>query len=183
MDDYSSYGYLYLIHEKFQSLVVFKNYKAEVENLIDKRIKSVRSDCCGEYYGRYDGSNEQSPGPFAKFLEECGIVLQYTMSGSPSMNGVVERRNRMLKDLVRSMITHSTLPESLWEEVLKIPAYLLNRVLTKATIKTPYELRTGKKPSLNHIHIRGCPAEARPYKSNEKKLDARPISCYFIGYS
>ena len=45
----------------------------------------------GEYYGRYDGSGEQRLGPFAKYLEECGIVLQYTMPGSPSMNGVAER--------------------------------------------------------------------------------------------
>ena len=53
---------------------MFKNYKAEVENQLNKRIKSVRFDRGGEYYGRYDGSGEQRPGPFAKFLEECGIV-------------------------------------------------------------------------------------------------------------
>ncbi|KAL9261276.1 hypothetical protein AKJ16_DCAP10545, partial [Drosera capensis] len=49
----------------------------EVENQSEKRIKIVRSDRGGEYYGRYDGSGEQRPGPFAKFLEECGIILQY----------------------------------------------------------------------------------------------------------
>ena len=70
---------------------MFKNYKAEVENQLNKRIKSVRSDCGGEYYGRYDGSGEQRPEPFAKFLEECGIVPQYTMPCTPSMNGVAER--------------------------------------------------------------------------------------------
>ena len=69
------------------------------------------------------------------------------------MNVVSERRNRMLKDMVRSMITHSTLPESLWGEALKIAAYLLNRVPTKTTVKTPYELWTDKKPSLNQLHI------------------------------
>ncbi|RVW74320.1 Retrovirus-related Pol polyprotein from transposon TNT 1-94 [Vitis vinifera] len=72
---------------------------AEVELQLNKRIKSVRSDRGGEYYGRYDGSGEQHPGPFAKYLEECGIVPQYTMPGSPSMNGVAERRNRTLKDM------------------------------------------------------------------------------------
>ena len=72
--DFSQYGYLYLIHDKSQSLDVFKNYKAEVENQLKKRIKSVRSDRGDEYYVRYDGSGEQRPGPFVKFLEECGIV-------------------------------------------------------------------------------------------------------------
>ena len=81
------------------------------------------------------------------------------------------------------MISHSNLPISLWGEALKTAAYILNRVLTKATAKTPYELWTGMKPSLKHLHIWGCLAEARPYRPHEKKLDSRTISCYFIGYS
>lgn len=61
IDDYSRYGYLYLIHEKSQSLEVFKSFKLEVENQLNKKIKCVRSDRGGEYYGRYDGSGEQRP--------------------------------------------------------------------------------------------------------------------------
>ncbi|RVW31572.1 Retrovirus-related Pol polyprotein from transposon TNT 1-94 [Vitis vinifera] len=183
IDDYSRYGYLFLIHEKSQSLDVFKTFKAEVELQLNKRIKSVKSDRGGEYYGRYDGSGEQRPRPFAKYLEECGIVPQYTMPGSPSMNGVAERRNRTLKDMVRSMISHSTLPEKLWGEALKTAAYILNRVPTKAAAKTTYELWTGRKPSLKHFHNWGCPAEARPYKPHEKKLDSKTVSNYFICYA
>ena len=119
IDDYSRYGYLYLIHEKSQALDVFKEFKAEVELQLGKSIKAVKSDRGGEYYGRYDGSGEQRPGPFASFLKECGIVPQYTMPGKPSMNGVAERRNRTLKDMVRSMISHSSLPESLWGKHLR----------------------------------------------------------------
>ncbi|RVX18298.1 Retrovirus-related Pol polyprotein from transposon TNT 1-94 [Vitis vinifera] len=107
----------------------FVNFKAEFENQLSKKIKVVRSDHGGEYYGRYDGSSEQRPRPFAKYLMECGIVSQYTMSGTPSQNGVTERRNRTLKDMVRS-----------------------------------------------------CPAKVRPYKPNEKKLDSKTVSCYFVGY-
>ena len=99
------------------------------------------------------------------------------------MNGVAERRNRTLKNMVRSMISHSSLPESLWGEALKTAAYILNRVPTKAAVKTPFELWTGRKPSLKHFHIWGCPAEARPYRPNEKKLDPKTVSSYFIGYS
>ena len=80
------------------------------------------------YYGRYDGSGEQHPRPFSIFLKECGIVLEYTMLGKPSMNGVGERRNRTLQDMVRSMISHSSLLESLWGEELKTAMYILNRV-------------------------------------------------------
>lgn len=49
-------------------------------------------------------------GPFAQFLEEEGIVAQYTMPGTPQQNGVVERRNRTLMDMVRSMLSNSELP-------------------------------------------------------------------------
>ena len=58
IDDFSRYGYLYLIHEKSQSLEVFKSLKVEVENQLNKRIKNVRSDCGGEYYEKYDSSGE-----------------------------------------------------------------------------------------------------------------------------
>ncbi|KAJ4719033.1 Retrovirus-related Pol polyprotein from transposon TNT 1-94 [Melia azedarach] len=105
------------------------------------------------------------------------------MSGSPTMNGVAERRNMTLKDMVKSMISHSTLPESLWGEALKIAAYILNRISTKATIKTPYKLWTCKKPNLKYLYVWGCPVEERPYRPNEKKLDSRTVSYYFIGYS
>ena len=54
----------------------------EVERQLDKKIKIVRSDRGGEYYGRYDESG-QNPGPFAKFLEKHGIRAQYTMPGTP----------------------------------------------------------------------------------------------------
>ncbi|RVW84555.1 Retrovirus-related Pol polyprotein from transposon TNT 1-94 [Vitis vinifera] len=164
IDDYSRYGYLYLIHEKSQSLDVFKNFKAEVENQLSKKIKAVRSDRGGEYYGRYDGSGEQRPGPFAKYLMECGIVPQYTMPGTPSQNGVAERRNRTLKDMVRSMISHSTLPESLWGEAIKTAVYILNRVPSKAVAKTPYELWTSKKPSIRHLHVWGYSERSRGFK-------------------
>ncbi|XP_074344429.1 uncharacterized protein LOC141683587 [Apium graveolens] len=173
IDDYSRYGYLYLIHEKSQALDVFKEYKAEVELQLNSSIKAVRSDRGGEYYGRYDGSGEQHPGPFANFRKECGIVPQYTMPGKPNMNGVAERRNRTLKDIVRSMINHSSLLESLWGDALKTTIYILNRVLTKAVVETPYKLWTKKTLSIKHLHVWGCPAEARPYRPNEKKLDSR----------
>jgi len=62
----------------------------------------------GEYYGKYDGSYEQRS--FALFLREYDIVSRYTMLGKPSMNDVVEHTHN---DMVRSMINHSSLPESL----------------------------------------------------------------------
>ncbi|KAL6338697.1 hypothetical protein AAG906_023846 [Vitis piasezkii] len=77
----------------------------KVENQLSKKIKVVRFDRGGEYYGRYDRSGEQRLGSFAKYLMECGIVPQYTMLGTPSQNGVAERRNRTLKDIFYDPLT------------------------------------------------------------------------------
>jgi hypothetical protein len=99
-DDYSHYGYIYLIKERSEALDKFKIFKAEVENQHDLKIKVIRSNRGGEYYGRHTPYG-QVPGPFAKFLMEQGIVAQYSMPGEPQQNGVAERRNRTLMDMVR----------------------------------------------------------------------------------
>ncbi|KAL4310044.1 hypothetical protein GQ457_01G035740 [Hibiscus cannabinus] len=182
IDDYSRYMYLYMLHHKSEALEAFKVFKAEVEKQCGKQIKIVRTDRGGEYYGRYT-EDGQVPGPFAKFLQDNGIVGQYTMPGSPDQNGVAERRNRTLMDMVRSMLSGSKLPKSLWVEALKTAVYILNRVPTKAVPKTPFELFKGWKPSLRHIRVWGCPSEVRIYNPQEKKLDPRTISGYFIGYA
>ena len=70
----------------------------------------------------------------------------------------------------------------MWGEALKTAAYILNRVPFKAVFKTPFELCTGRKPSLNHLYVWGCAVEARLYNPHERKLDHRTVSCSFVGY-
>jgi hypothetical protein len=153
IDHYLRYGYIYLIKKKAKVLDTFKFFNSELELQLNKRIKGVGSYRGGEYYDRFDGSGEQCPGPFAKLLEDNVIVPQYTMPGSPAMNGVAERRNRTLIEMVQSIISHTSLPLNIWGEALKTTAYILNRVPTKAANKTPYELWTGRKSSLQHFRI------------------------------
>ena len=92
IDDYSRYMYLYLLNNKNEALYVFNVFKAEVEKQCRKQIKIVRSDRGGEYHSRYT-ENGQANGPFARFLQENGIVAQYSLPDSPDQNGVAERRN------------------------------------------------------------------------------------------
>ena len=152
IDDFSRYGYLYLIQEKSDVLEKFKVFKLEVEKQLGKFIKIVSYHCGGEYYGRHRDVG-QHMGPFAKYLQDCGIVAQYTLFGSLEQNGVAERRNRTLKDMMRSMVSRSNLPEYLWGEAIKISNYILNRVPSKSVPKTPFELWTGRKPSLTHFRV------------------------------
>jgi hypothetical protein len=117
-DDFSCYDYIYLIKERSEVLNKFKIFKAEVENQHDIKIKVVRFDRGREYYNRHTPYG-QVPAPFARFLQENGIVAQYSMSNDPQQNRVVERLNRALMDMVRSMLSYSMLPISLWMGALK----------------------------------------------------------------
>ena len=142
----------------------------------------MRSDRGGEYYGRYT-ENGQAPCPFAKFLQDHGIVAQHTMPGSPDQNSVVERRNRTLVDMVRSMLSNSNLPKFLWIDALKMAVYIVNRVPTKVVPMTPFELWKNWKLSLRHMRAWGCLSEVRIYNPQGKKLNLRTLIGFFIGYA
>ncbi|KAM1726180.1 hypothetical protein ACFX12_016980 [Malus domestica] len=169
-DDHSRFGYVYLMKYKSESFERFKEFKNEVEKQTGKQIKILRSDRGGEYL-----SNE-----FLDYLKECGIISQWTPPGTPQLNGVSERRNRTLMNMVRSMMSSADLPVTFWGYALYTTAYLLNRVPSKSVSQTPYEIWHGRKPSLNHVKIWGC--EAYVKKLEATKLEARSVRCYFVGY-
>ena len=170
IDDYSRYGYVYLLHRKSECFEKFKEYKAKTEKRHNKSIKSLRSDRGGEYL----------LGEFREYLSENGIESQLTAPGTPQQNGVAERRNRTLLESVRSMMSYSDLPKSFWGHALETAAYLLNLVPSKSVPKTPLELWTGDKPSLRHIRIWGCPAHV--LNKNATKLESRTEVKLFVGY-
>ncbi|KAM0956474.1 hypothetical protein COP2_025366 [Malus domestica] len=85
--------------------------------------------------------------------------------------------------MVRSMMCRVNLPKFLWGEAVKTANYIINRVPSKSVDKTPFELWTPRKPSLNHMHAWGCKAKVKLYNPNGKKFDPKTVSCFFIGYS
>ena len=103
IDDFSCYTYIYLLHEKSQVVEAFTMYITEVERQLERNVKIIRSDRGDEYYGKYDESRH-CPGPFAKLLEKHDICVHYIIPGIPQQNGVAEKRNHTLIDMVRSML-------------------------------------------------------------------------------
>ena len=77
---------------------------------------------------------------FTNYLKECRIVLQLTPLGTSQCNGVSERRNQNLLDMVRSMMSQVGLPISFWASALETTTFILYRILTKSIQKIPYEL-------------------------------------------
>ena len=104
IDDSTRFCYVYLLNTMDEALHYFKVYKAEVENQLEKKIKRVRSDRGGEYF-----SNE-----FDLFCAEHGIIHERMPPYSPQTNGVAERRNHTLTDLVNAMLDTSGLSKAWW---------------------------------------------------------------------
>ena len=84
---------------------------------------------------------------FGLHLKQCGIVSQLMPPGTPQCNGVSERRNHALLDMVQSMMSRTDLPLLFWGYALKTAAFTLNRAPSKSIETTPYELWFGKKPN------------------------------------
>ena len=76
-------------------------------------------------------------GKFRQFLKDHGITSQMSVPGQPQQNGVAERRNRTLLDMVRSMMSYESLPSNFWGYALKTVQYILNLVPSKAMVGTP----------------------------------------------
>ncbi|XP_074298256.1 uncharacterized protein LOC141629094 [Silene latifolia] len=96
-DDFSRYGFIYLLHEKAHSVDVLEIFINEVERQLEKKVKIVRSDRGAEFYGRFT-ENGQCPGPFAKLLEsrETGNA-RFIENGQTS--GSIEPRKVDIKEI------------------------------------------------------------------------------------
>ncbi|KAJ9565484.1 hypothetical protein OSB04_001450 [Centaurea solstitialis] len=145
-DDFSRFLYVYLLHSKDQAFEAFKIYKAEVENQKEKRIKILRSDRGGEYFNH----------EFDTFCEENGIKHERTPPFTPQQNGLAERKNRTLVEMVNCI-----------------------RVIPTS----PYELWKGRKPDLSYLRVWGCIAYYRTPDPKRSKLGARDIKTIFVGYA
>ncbi len=170
-DDISRYGYIYLMRRKSESFDKFKEYKSEVENQLGKKIKILRSDRGGEYLSQ----------EFKDYLKESGIVSELTPPITPQWNGVSERRNRTLLDMVRSMMSHSGLPLSFWGYALEAALLILNRSPSKSVEKIPYEVWHGKVPKVSFLRVWGCKAYVKKLL-HTTKLEPRSTECIFVGY-
>ena len=117
---------------------------------------------------------------FDDHLKDSVMVSQLTPLETPQWNGVSERRNQTLLDMVRSMISRTDLPISFWGYALETVAFLLNIIPSKEDEKTPYELWIGKHPGLSFLKIWGCEAYVKRQASD--KLASKSDKCLFVRY-
>ena len=132
--------------EKLEALEQFKRFKSMAEAEKEVKIKCVRSDRGVEFT-----SDE-----FKSLCDKSEIKKQFTAPYTPQQIGVVERKNRTIMGLVRSMLKENKLPLELWGEAVSTCVYVLNKSSTKGVKgKTPYERWNGRKPNISHLKIFG----------------------------
>src|SRR5438105_5049714 len=173
IDDSTRYCYVYLLKSKDEVSNFFKIYKAETENQLDRKIKRLRSDRGGEYF-----SNE-----FDLFCAEHGIIHERTPPYSPQSNGVAERKNRTLTDLVNAMLDTARLSKEWWGEAILTACHVLNRVPTKNKEITPFEEWEKKRLTLSYLRTWGCLAKVSVPITKKRKLGPKTIDCVFLGYA
>jgi hypothetical protein len=114
---------------------------------------------------------------------EHGIIHERTPPYSPQSNGVAERKNHTLIELVNSMLDTAELSKAWWEEALLTLCHVLNRVLMKNKEKTPYEEWIGGKPLLSYLHTWGCLAKVNMSINKKQKLGPKTVDGIFLGYA
>ncbi|GKE99802.1 retrovirus-related pol polyprotein from transposon TNT 1-94 [Tanacetum coccineum] len=105
-------------------------------------------------------------------------------SSSPQSNGVVERKNRTLQEMSRTMLNEQSLPQKFWCNAVDTSTYILNRILIRAILgKTPYELLRGRKPTLDYFRVFGSKCFILNTKDYLTKFDPKSYEGVFLGYS
>ncbi|GKA55680.1 retrotransposon protein, putative, ty1-copia subclass [Tanacetum coccineum] len=98
-----------------------------------------------------------------KHKHEVFETFKLTPPYTPQHNGLSERRNQTLLDMVQSMMNLTTLPKSFWGYALESAPLILNMVPTKKVERTPYEIWHGKAPKMSYLRVWGYPKETMGY--------------------
>jgi len=135
VDDYSRFTWPLFIATKDNAYLAFKKIVKVIQNDKGCRISIIKSDHGGEF------QNER----FDKFSEKQGIKHNFSAPRTPQQNGVVERKNRSLEELARTLLNATDLPKYFLADAISTSCYVLNRVLIRLILKkTLYELFKGK---------------------------------------
>ncbi|GKA51691.1 retrovirus-related pol polyprotein from transposon TNT 1-94 [Tanacetum coccineum] len=147
VDDYSRYTWTRFLKDKTEAFNQFKIFSKKIQNQLRYTIVSIRTDHGREFYNEVQ---------FGEFCNANGITHNFSTPRNPQSNGVVERKNRTLQEMSRTMSDEQSLPQKFWCNAVDTSTYILNRILIRAILgKTPYELLRGRKPTPDYFRVFG----------------------------
>jgi hypothetical protein len=173
VDDYSRFAWVFFLQEKTQTQDTLKRFLRRAQNEFGLRIKKIRSDNGTEF------KNSQIEG----FLEEEGIKHEFSSPFTPQQNGVVERKNRTLLDMARTMLDEYKTPDRFCAEAINTACYSINRLyLHRILKKTSYELLTGKKPNVSYFRVFGSKCFVLIKRGISSKFAPKVVEGFLLGY-
>ncbi|GJX89592.1 retrovirus-related pol polyprotein from transposon TNT 1-94 [Tanacetum coccineum] len=175
VDDYSRYTWTRFLKDKTEAFDQFEIFSKKIQNQLGCTIVSIRTD-----HGREFDNEVQ----FGEFCNANGITHNFSAPRTPQSNGVVERKNRTLQEMSRTMLNEQSLPQKFWCNAVDTSTYILNRILIRAILgKTPYELLRGRKPTLDYFRVFGSKCFILNTKDYLTKFDPKSYEGVFLGYS
>ncbi|WVZ71286.1 hypothetical protein U9M48_019888 [Paspalum notatum var. saurae] len=113
-----------------------------------------------------------------------GLEHQFSSPYTPPQNGAVERKNRTLVEMARTMLDEHRTPRRFWAEAVNTACYIVNRIFLRAFLgKTSYELRFGRQPSVKHLRAFGCRCLVLKKAGHLDKFESRCLDGIFLGYA
>jgi len=162
----------YFFSSKDDTFDAFVKFAKVIQNQLSLKIISLRSDHGGEFVNLC----------FEDYCDEFGISHNFSCPRTPQQNGVVERKNRVLDELARTMINKMNLPKYLWVDTINIACHVLNRIVIRPILdKAPYYLLRRRKPNLSYLRVFGCKCFILN-KDKLSKFDAKADDVIFLGY-
>jgi hypothetical protein len=172
VDDYSRFTWVFFLQEKSQTQETLKGFLRRAQNEFRLRIKKIRSDNGTEF------KNSQ----IEDFLEE-GIKHEFSSPYTPQQNGVVERKNRTLLDMARTMLDEYKTPDRFWAEAINTACYSINRLyLHRILKKTSYELLIGKNPNVSYFRVFGSKCFILVKRGRKSKFAPKAVEGFLLGY-
>jgi transposase InsO family protein len=173
VDDYSRFTLVFFLQEKSQTQETLKGFLRRAQNQFGLRIKKIRSDNGMEF------KNSQIEG----FLKDEGIKQEFSYPYPPQQNGVVERKNRTLLDMARTMLDEYKTPDWFWAEAINTACYSINRLyLHRILKKTSYELLTGKKPNVSYFRVFGSKCFILVKRGRKPKFAPKDVEGFLLRY-
>jgi hypothetical protein len=174
MDDYSRYAWVFFLEDKSETFGFVRDLNVRLKNeRHGNAIRAIRSDNGSEFKNsRFDA-----------FCRDLGLKHQYSTPFVPPQNGIVERTNRTLCEMARTMLDEHRTPRRYWAEAINTAYHVSNRILLRAfKKKTCYELMHGRAPKVSHFRVFGCKCFILK-KGKLDKFEARPSDGIFFGYA
>jgi hypothetical protein len=135
-------------------------------------VKKIRSDNGSEF------KNLQ----VEEYLEEEGVKHEFSTPYTPQQNGVVERKNRTLIDMARTMLGEFKTLERFWSEAVNTACHAINRLYLHRLLKKTYELMTGNKPNVSYFCVFGSKCYILVKKGRHSKFAPEAVEGFLLGY-